>query len=409
MFLRQVNEELGEDHAFKHINPRTGRPIRRSAGRRFINPEFVSSQAAIAEAEEDQEPEEGADQSCLEEDPEEMPKTTGKSGRGRKQSKKIQRKKRLRSLSPPLSTHDDETFSRDATPDDTVEEAQSDSSCEKLRSPTVANSFSINLTINIPKDYTGGPITLTLPTEMLDRSRKRQKLHNGASPARGVLAPQSQTSGWHSLSAELRNKVYRLLFVTEARIDFSSLHNLKRSGAFLATCRQVYNEGRTILYMENKFHFERNKSPRNPYWSTKLEEVGWKDVRRFLKHISPQNIALLREVSFTFDDAMPSMSRDMTHEERRYVNDDHLMSCLRMLAKHGKLKKVNLTFYGRREICRADVRFIENLYHMRADVVGIDKGIPDWMHGKMSLGMKQTTIKEMTRRKRLYPMVDVTK
>jgi len=97
------------------------------------------------------------------------------------------------------------------------------------------------------------------------------------------------------------------------------------------------------------------------------------------------------------------MSRELTHEQRRFVNDDHLMSCLRMLAKHGRLRKINLTFYGRRELSRVDVRFLENLYQVRADVVEFDNSAQSWISSKMPFNMRESMITEMTRRKKLYP------
>ncbi|KAK3078109.1 hypothetical protein LTS18_008423, partial [Coniosporium uncinatum] len=287
-----MSEELGEEDAYNRVNSRTGRPIRRSAGRKSFDPEFVNSQMAIDEVaeefhEEVKEPgESDNDDGELGDDAEVIKKIGGRVKRGRKQKRQTKKKKRPRSPSPPLSTHEDENFSRESTPEHELQEAESNASHANKDSAMsdASGSFTINLTVNIPKDYAGGPITLTLPSEVLKQGQKRQKVEHsnestivlgGAKHAGNT--PRPPLSGWHSLSAELRNKIYRLLFVTEERVAFDSLLNLKRSAAFLATCRQVYDEGRTILYMENKFHFERNKHPRNPYWSTKTEEVGWKD------------------------------------------------------------------------------------------------------------------------------------
>jgi len=412
-----MSVELGEEDACNRTNSRTGRPIRKGAGRKSFNPGFVNSEIAIDEvAGEGHEEmkdagESDEDEGELGEDAAEINQIAGQVKQGRKQKKKPQ-KKRARSTSPPLSILDEGNFSRESTPERRIQEDDDHAGYANelpLVMSTAGGGLTINVTINVPKDYAGGPITLTLPSEILQQGRKRQKVATtvvvGDKPIGNTSQPptHSPTSGWHSLSAELRNKIYRLLFVTEERIDFYSLHNLKRSAAFLATCRQVYHEGRSVLYMENRFHLERNKHPRNPYWSTKTEEVGWKDVRRFLKHISPKNIALLRDVSFLFDDALPSMSRELTHEQRRFVNDDHLMSCLRMLSKHGRLRKINLAFYGRRELSRVDVRFLENLYQIRADTVEFVKSPQSYTWNKIPGGMQESTVLEMTRRKKLYP------
>lgn len=65
------------------------------------------------------------------------------------------------------------------------------------------------------------------------------------------------------LPAELRNAIYRLVFLSptdkkiEGEFTFEDTIEVQRSaeltGQFLSTCRQVYLEGRTILYGENTF------------------------------------------------------------------------------------------------------------------------------------------------------------
>ena len=67
------------------------------------------------------------------------------------------------------------------------------------------------------------------------------------------------------LPAELRNDIYRLVFLNEDledvegeftfedTVEIDRSNGLKLAGQFLSTCRQIYLEGRAILYGENNF------------------------------------------------------------------------------------------------------------------------------------------------------------
>ncbi|KAF1985728.1 hypothetical protein K402DRAFT_394342 [Aulographum hederae CBS 113979] len=158
--------------------------------------------------------------------------------------------------------------------------------------------------------------------------------------------------------------------------------------------------------MENRFRFERMKSTRVPYWDITPKEVGFKDAHLMLKSAGPKNIQLLRDVMFVFDDAMMSNARNLSKEKRRFVQDDHLISCMRMLGMFGKLRKIELSFHGRRELYRSDVRFLEALYTMQADEIAIVPH-PTWSKWqnappKVHTLLKEAIVNEMTRRKKIY-------
>lgn len=131
------------------------------------------------------------------------------------------------------------------------------------------------------------------------------------------------------------------------------------------TCRQVYEEARTILYGENEFRFARDVRSRGNYFD-EWRQVGWKDIRRFLTTIGSINISHLRNIHFTFENPPP---RD--DHNPPFVNDDYLIECLKLFARHGALETVNITFHGKITIKKADERFIHHLKAIKADNVKI--------------------------------------
>lgn len=100
--------------------------------------------------------------------------------------------------------------------------------------------------------------------------------------ARRMQTTQEPKKGFVDLPYELRIRIYRQVFVTEAPIDFSARAGFARSSAFLRTCRLVHHEGSAVLYGENAFHFERSHRQRGAFFEAEWKEIGFKDVRRFL-------------------------------------------------------------------------------------------------------------------------------
>lgn len=144
-----------------------------------------------------------------------------------------------------------------------------------------------------------------------------------------------------------------------------------RSSQFLRTCKLVHNEGCSILYGENTFLFNRHFNTRGPFWESIPKEIGYQDVLQFLKMIGAENLQYLRDIKFVFDDALPRDTPylDMqAHEKRRYLNDEYLINCLRIL-RHAKLRKLLLRFIGRRSVLKTDIKFLGYLEQIKADEV----------------------------------------
>ena len=269
-------------------------------------------------------------------------------------------------------------------------DSESSSTCGFLKlSPVHKDPLPMALTIEVPPGHEG-PLVVNIDINSLLAQAQSQ-----IRPLPSYISPRSQScadSGYSSTSsvaseiskpnttskrsfldlpAEIRNQIYRLAFVTEEKLDFAYPSNFSRSSSFLQTCRQVHEEGRSILYSENTFYFQRRKKEQSARWTTDVFEIGYKDIRFFLRSIGLANVSLLRRVIIMFEDAQPSMNTHLKDaDERRFTNDDDLMDTLRVLGDHTMLKTLDLCFQGRRMFYNKDEsRFIELLTRIKADQV----------------------------------------
>ncbi|KAK7727441.1 hypothetical protein SLS57_002913 [Botryosphaeria dothidea] len=371
---RKPSPELGDGDLQTRYNSRTGRPIRDGAGRKSTDPSYLDTTEVI-------------DDDGLE----------SESGSEDGEGVKKKRSKRKRTPSPPLPDVDalplfpKDVPSREPTP--LADEGQ--------------NEQSINLTVNIPKGF-AGPFLLKIDRNMLNggkpepqpkrnrlsstetsssslttgstinvRPRKSVLFHSGASDSKTRADSTKRT--FAELPAEIRNQIYRLLFVTKDTIRFSHPVNFKRSSAFLRTCKQIYNEGRSVLYSENAFAFSRNTGSRAPYWESQEKEIGYQDMRVFLNSIGPTNIS-----------------------ERRFVRDEHVIYCLRQISSYGKLKDMEVSFYGRKSLVRTDYRFLDALREIKVDELCLDSSERHWYRSKIDYIVKTSLEESMVRSPKLY-------
>lgn len=140
----------------------------------------------------------------------------------------------------------------------------------------------------------------------------KKKVRTAVSPA-PLMSVAASSRGFTDLSPELRNQVYRHIFVRKDifqipqrpdHLQTVGTAGLSQSSQFLRTCRLVHDEGcsvrnvsRTtgkvvterlqILYGENEFRFERHHDNRAPFWEPKPKEIGYQDALQFLKMIGP--------------------------------------------------------------------------------------------------------------------------
>lgn len=287
--------------------------------------------------------------------------------------------KRKRSVSPPNSPR----FS-------TGIDSDSASTCGFLElSPAHRDPLPMALTVEVPPGHEGPLVvdldiksllaqaqSLTRPLSVCLSPRSASCADSGYSSTSSVTSEISKPStaskrSFLDLPAEIRNQVYRLTFVSDEKLDFAYPNNFSRSSSLLQTCRQVHEEGRSILYSENTFYFQRRKKEQAVRWSTDVREIGYKDIRFFLKSIGLANVSLLRRLVIMFEDAQPSMNTHLKNaDERRFTNDNDLMDTLSILGDHTMLKSLDLCFQGRRMFYNKDeTPFIELLTRIKADQV----------------------------------------
>ncbi|KAF2147127.1 uncharacterized protein K452DRAFT_293600 [Aplosporella prunicola CBS 121167] len=380
------SSDVGEGTETRY-NPLTGRPIRDGAGRKSLDVDYLDTIEALEEDSGDE----------VSEDEEGQLRT---------------RKKRKRTPSPPLPPlpplpqNPEDIRSREPTPD--------------LHMSGMTNFTS--LTFNVPPGFKG-PFVVNLDDAALSKLQsqtprpvKRQRTRRNGAPSHhnedtiNVAPREFEESGkprpgeigFVDLPPEIRNKIYRLLFVDKDAVDFERPFNFCRSSALLRANRQVYNEGRSVLYSENKFMFARNHNRRGNYWDAEQTEIGFKDFRVFLKSIGPTNISLLRDIEVIFTDAAPSATPRITNEERRFVHDEHLIDCLRMLGENGRLKEARFSFAGRKIVGRTDYRFIDALRSIEVDKVDMEHRNRYQYGYKIESDVKNELKKCMVRSKKLY-------
>ncbi|KAF2239453.1 hypothetical protein EV356DRAFT_513772 [Viridothelium virens] len=391
--------ELGEGDFGTQRNPKTGRPIRKSAGRKLTGSGFVDWDSVLIASDEDEK--ESVDEKSYgmaetaEDDIDLAPNIF----------KRVKRVPRDPTPPPPLSPTLSSVYSFSPA-----------SSPELEGSPTILAPVTLN--INVEPGHKG-PIQLQLDLNPLYRqilvTQSRGHLEVGFS---NVYSPRSSSYdatkiGFLTLASELRNQVYHLVFESEKPLCFAYPSNFCRSSQLLRTCSQIHSEARPFLYSGNKFIVERRSQLRGKAFVEGDPEIGYRDFLRFLRQAGPENVGMLRDLTITFEDAAPTGDRRCwTPEERRFVYDDVLLSCLRNLARHGKLRKLSLSFQGKRELRQFDRHFMDTMKGLKADEVrfvhlpGVSIEPSNWASyrfaSKQQDSVRDELIEKITRKEKLY-------
>lgn len=343
------------------FNPRTGRPIRKGAGRKSLNEGYVNPTEAMSDEDEDEFIDDEDDNIRV-------------------------AKKRKRSPTPPMTPRrliDDAEM-----PEDIVPSYETDiSPVPMVKAPPVS------LTFNVPAGHSG-PFVVNLDINSLmglsqtmlansispSRSCTRSSDDSGyASKSRDTSEPpkirssprKSNESGFLSLPPELRNEIYRLVFAKQEKLDFGHPKNFSRSSHFLRTCKQIHEEGKSILYTENTFYFQASRETRTRRFESGAYQIGYKDIRYFLSVIGGINLGLIRNMIFVFEDLVPSLNLRMKSiDERRFTNNEDLYAVLRLLGDYSRLQTLKVSFQGRRWFFEGDeTRFASYLTRIKADDV----------------------------------------
>ncbi|CZT14180.1 uncharacterized protein RCC_00154 [Ramularia collo-cygni] len=275
--------------------------------------------------------------------------------------------KRARSVSPARSIPSNADLA-DAgmTSDEDYTERNDQSLTQSQRVP--AGHLTVNLTVNIPLNH-DRVITLTIDPKNF--TAQPDKLAEAAMARANTRSkPRHRFAGFLDLPAELKNIVYREVLVADRPINFGSPGNsFSRTSALLRTCRQVYEEGRSILYSENTFIVERRMERCGSLWTSQWNEACYLPTRKFFKSIGSENTALIRHMTLNLEDRLPCLNTSLSNEERRFVNDEELLSVLRHLIQHSQLQTLKLHFYGRKKVDRGDDRFLAYMRRIHADCV----------------------------------------
>jgi hypothetical protein len=380
---RDSSPELGDSTVILQYNKRTGRPVRRSAGQKKVSVAgYVDSK--IIEEEDDS--------------PIEMPLEDEDGDI----VKPVRTKRRKRSPSPTPPPFDPTIYN-----DEPDEQSDGEDVGMFRRNAT---DTPIVLQLNVPLGY-HGPLMVKLDKSLLDkpegrvhnmRPRKTRRIASTSVSDSGKAVSKKENKSFTELPPEIRNNVYRHLFVADRDLIFHSPNNFKRSAQFLQTCRTVFSEGCSILYGENKFVFDRNRTTRAPFWDPQPKEIGYKDCRQFLKMIGPENLAYIRDIRITFEDASPAATPYLpTHESRRYINDKYLVDVLRIL-RETKLRSLAINFHGRRMLLKSDIKFLGYLEQIKADEVITSDNVRWYQTNKVHPGVFDDLKEVMVRRKKLY-------
>ena len=210
--------------------------------------------------------------------------------------------------------------------------------------------------------------TLSPNSHAVTPSLRVQHLNEARIRALRADTAQETKTGFTDLPTEIRLRIYRLVFATEAPINFHTRKNFQRSSSLLATCRIAHEEGRAVMYGENAFHFERSYGARGRFFEEDWREIGFKDIRRFLETIGPTNVSMMRYVSFDFGDASKT-NGPVEEMERRFVNDPVVWHCLELIGSSAHLAKFAFQISGRRTLDRTDLHFLRALTSIKSQEV----------------------------------------
>lgn len=395
--------ELGSPSKVTQYNKKTGRPIRRSAGKANKAAGYIDS----ALLEQELEGFEEADfNTCTSEDSDDEHNT------GRRRRADRSKRKRKRSPSPPSPRLEPIVY------DQEVEELTDNESNGAFHHQT-SKKLPVTLQFNVPLGF-HGPLFVKLDSSMLqvDEEGASHGMRKGQTKKARTTGPtiaeakvQKRRTGFTDLPPELRNTIYRHMFVRKNQ-DFKIFRrdrdtagnppSMSQSAQFLRTCKMVHNEGCSILYGENTFVFDRSQGVRGPFYVSEPKEIGYQDMLQFLRMIGAENLQYLRDLKLCLDDAAPKDTTYLrSNEDRRFLNDEVLINCLRIL-RSSKLRSLALCFIGRRMIWPSDGKFLGYLEQVKVDE--LTKWTPGryFMQERISEHLWRTLKEQMVRSKKLY-------
>lgn len=241
------------------------------------------------------------------------------------------------------------------------------------RADNITNRIEMNGDIIMGNTLAGGKLIDTNPFSGRDKIKEKD----------------SDQPSFLGISLELRLPIYRMVLRGEHAVDFERRTGFGHSSALLRTCKQIHEEARVILYGENAFHFARSHEHRGKYWEEKWEEIGYRDVRRFLETIGPVNVSHLKYVSFALTDAMATVTHSaIPIWDRRFVNDATLHRVLRLIGANATLRKLAIQLAGRAMVSTTDFHFLKALSEIKCHELVFIRHYRGHL-GKLQMGIKE--------------------
>ena len=185
-------------------------------------------------------------------------------------------------------------------PKGTSPNLEDDDDIHAQRTPPELSLRPLQLTIDVPRNHKG-PVLVNIDFKSLtiadtspetsgrDRAEgsvKNRALEGKKLPAtpsiglssgltKQVMIPAAGKAGFDIFPAELRLRVYRLLFKSKDWIIIGGRQDFSWSAQFLRTCQLVHCEGRAVLYGENRFELRRENNVRGRFFDQRWNEVGY--------------------------------------------------------------------------------------------------------------------------------------
>ncbi len=112
------------------------------------------------------------------------------------------------------------------------------------------------------------------------------------------------------------------------------------------------------------------------------------------------NKAFVRRMHLVFEDASKPYASNLP-EEGRFIYDANLLAALKAISSSCWLKKMTLTFCGRRSLSKLDVRFLDALCAVQVDELGLNPE-NQWTGAKYCPSILDLLKNEMLRDEPLY-------
>ena len=125
------------------------------------------------------------------------------------------------------------------------------------------------------KDVVEGPQLVPIISQSTLSSLGSAQVTHSENNSPSMQPAPAAKLGFSNLPPELRLRIYRMLFRSTGCITIGARDDFCYSAQFLRTCKLVHLEGRVILYRENRFQLQRERSTRGRFFDQTWTEIGY--------------------------------------------------------------------------------------------------------------------------------------